>query len=144
MDSTSLTTTLPLEITPPVMDMPAGGQHHHTGGYPDVVVDGDAVVLMLPLGGVDVVGSGDDFRIRTDDDMIADGDGIAEVYLVGLDADMVTNGEVGVGTLRQGQRHDNVVANGGTVAARYPYGFVVLEVLFPTGSEPLEIMQGAA
>lgn len=90
------------------------------------------------------MGCGDDLRLGTDDDMVADGDGIAKVYLVGLDADMVTNGEIGVGTLGQGQRHDDVVANGGTVAARNPYGLVVLEVLFPTGSKPFEIMQGAA
>ena len=126
------------------MDMPAGGQHHHAGGYPDVVVDGDAVVLVLPFGGVDVVGRGNDLRLGTDDDMVADGDGIAEVYLVGLDADVVANSKVGVGAPGQGQRHDDIVAYDCTIAARYPYSFVVLEVLFPTGSKAFEIMQGAA
>ena len=98
---------------------------------------------MLPFGGIDVVGSGNDFRIRTNDDMVADGDRITEVNLVSLDADMVANDEVGISALRQGQRHDDIVAYDCTIAACNPYGFVVLEVLLPTGSKAFQIMQGA-
>lgn len=125
-------------------DVAARGENEDGGGKPGVVVDADAVVFLLPVGGVDVVGGGDDFGFGAYDDVGTDGDGIAEVDLVGLEAGVVADGEVAVCAAGKADGHDDAVADGGATAAGDADGAGIFEVLLPAGEEAEEVAEEGA
>lgn len=116
-----------------------GGEDKYFGGNPHVVLDGDAVVLVFPVGGVYVVGSGDNLRSAAYDDMTAYMHGVAQVQLRGLYRGVITDYQIGIGAFCQLHWHDDLFAYLRSVLTGYAARPCVFPILKKTRGETFEV-----